>query len=812
MSCNFFWAVSGLCVNFAVQNVSFSTLTRRVRRLQAAIFRIPVLFPAVMLCMTLLAACSSSRKVPQGSFLLDRVSIKVDSTAYGRKFDTEELSTYLRQLPNHKMLWSIKFRLGVYNMSGNDTTRWWNRLARRLGEAPVIYDSALTQAGVDQLRKVLVNKGYLNASVRAALTPDTAGRKMKVEYDLSPGIPHTLRSVEYEFADSAIRQLVMADSALFPARPGTPLDRDMLEQQREAITARLRNRGYYAFAKELITFNADTTEGSALVDLTMRVSAPSASADPIRATAYLPYVVRRVRFITEFDPMMGEDPARYTASDTTSYRGVEIWYDGPRYLRPAVLYENCFIRPGHPFSQHEVDRTYQALSRLSILKFISVRVIPVGDPEASGMLDVYVLLTPGKSQVLSLSLEGTNSEGDLGMAVGLGYSHRNLGKGSETLSAKFRAAYESLSGNLDGLLHDRYLELSADVGVTFPKFKAPFLSEAFKRSINASTELAASMNYQERPEYTRIISTAGLSYKWVERHTMNRHTYTPIDINYVYLPRSTNDFINQIAPDNPLLRYSYEDHFIMRMGYSFYYSDKRSDSPWGYSFQRDIRTLRVNAETAGNLLYALSNIFDSHSGPYKVFGIHYSQYVKAEGDFALLHRFDTRNALAFHAGLGIGIPYGNSAALPFEKRFYGGGANGVRGWAVRTLGPGCYPGVNSVSDFINQCGDIRIEVNAEYRAKLFWLLELGAFIDIGNIWTIREYSNQPGGVFRFDSFYRQLAAAYGLGLRLDFNYFLLRFDLGMKAHNPALGAEPWPLIHPDWHRDSSFHFSIGYPF
>ena len=150
--------------------------------------------------------------------------------------------------------------------------------------------------------------------------------------------------------------------------------------------------------------------------------------------------------------------------------------------------------------------------------------------------------------------------------------------------------------------------------------------------------------------------------------------------------------------------------------------------------------------------------------------------------------------------------------LPFEKRFYGGGANGVRGWGVRTLGPGRFAGNESSSDFMNKCGDIRFILSAEYRARLFWIVELGMFVDIGNIWTIRNYPNQPGGVFQFNSFYKELAAAYGIGIRLDFNYFLLRFDLGMKAHNPAEGQEPWPLIHPRWGRDRAFHFSIGYPF
>jgi outer membrane protein assembly factor BamA len=178
----------------------------------------------------------------------------------------------------------------------------------------------------------------------------------------------------------------------------------------------------------------------------------------------------------------------------------------------------------------------------------------------------------------------------------------------------------------------------------------------------------------------------------------------------------------------------------------------------------------------------------------------------------LVHTFDWRNSLAFHTGLGLGYPYGNSTILPFEKRFYGGGANGVRGWGVRTLGPGNYRGSNLVSDFINQCGDIRLDLNLEYRAKLFWVLELGMFVDAGNIWTIHNYETQPGGLFQFNKFYKQIAASYGIGLRLDFSYFLVRFDLGIKAHNPALGEEPWPLLHPKWGRDSNFHFSIGYPF
>ncbi|MDE6380285.1 MAG: BamA/TamA family outer membrane protein [Muribaculaceae bacterium] len=762
----------------------------------------------------ILAACSSSRHVPDGSYLLDKVNIRVDSTGRNEQLDVTEMQAYLRQTPNHRMLWSIKFRLGFYNMSGKDSTNWWNRWMRKLGEPPVIYDRELSEASSSQLLQYLASKGYFNADVEVDSVKNDRKKKIELTYRLTPGPRKIISRMEYEFPDSAVKAVVMADSARFLTYPGQPLSREVLENQRTIVADALRNNGYFKFGKESITFVADTTEGSSDVELLMKVAVPSVN-DKERSDIYSRFLIRRVIVIADADAIDAEDPARAVGKDSVNFQGIEILYADSRYLRPSVIADNCYMAPGEIFDQRNVDRTYRAFSRLGILKFINVSFVPVGHIGDEGILDVYVMLTPGKSQTASVELEGTNSEGDLGVAVGLTYAHRNIGRGSETFTGKLRGSYESLSGNLEGLLNNRYMEYSVDLGLEMPEFKAP-ISRRIRRRIQASTEMNFSMNYQERPEYTRVISTAGWSYKWVDARKNNRHTFTPIDINYVYLPASTNNFIDLIAPDNPLLRYSYEDHFIMRMGWRWYHSNKKEAAPWRRTMQRDIYNVRFNAEIAGNLLFALSSIFahrhNFHEDPYRIFGIHFSQYFKLEADYALLHRFDERNSVAFRVGGGVGVPYGNSEMLPFEKRFYGGGANGVRGWDVRTLGPGAYPGRNSVSDFINQCGDIRLITSAEYRAKLFWVLELGAFVDIGNIWTIRDYPFQQGGVFKFGEFYKQFAAAYGLGLRMDFNYFLLRFDLGMKAHNPAMGEKPWPLIDPKWKRDSSFHFSIGYPF
>lgn len=781
------------------------------------LIRLHISFSAtlILLIISVLTSCSSTKHVPEGKYLLNNVKVDVSNDS-SRTLSSEEMINYVRQLPNHKILWSAKFQLGIYNLSGKDTTKWWNRWIQRIGEPPVIYDSTLTISGQTQLLKAMVNKGFLDAKVKLDTLANTEKRKMNVQYTLLPGTPSIINSISYEFANDEMRNIIMEDSSHFVIRKGDAMDRSLLETQRTLITQKLRNNGYFAFTKDYISFTADTTADSNLVELTVILHPQYKAQDNnnSQTPTHIPYTIRNINVLTDYDAIKASDNILQSACDTVPYKDLTIYYGEKQYLREETIYENVYFRSGDLYNEHNVDRTYEAFSRLGILKFTNVRFIP--DYDNPGVLDAYILLTPGRSQSVAFELEGTNSEGDLGVAAAVTYTHRNIAKGSETLTTKLRGAYESISGNLDGLLHNRYMEYSVEADINFPKFKAPFLRESFKRKIKASTQFNVSFNYQERPEYTRIISTAGWSYRWTERFSRIQHIFTPLDINYVYLPESTNGFLDEIAPDNPLLRYSYENHFIMNLGYTFYYTNKRTSVPWTRNLQQNISTVRAHIETAGNLLFGISSLVnprkDFHENPYSIFGINYSQYVKFEGDYSFLHQFDTRNSLACHAGFGIAIPYGNSEILPFEKRFYGGGANGVRGWDVRTLGPGSFPGTNSVQDFINQCGDIRLDASVEYRAKLFWVLELGLFIDAGNIWTIKNYQSQPGGEFKFNKFYKQIAASYGAGIRMDFNYFLIRFDMGMKAHNPADGAEPWPLIHPKWGRDRSFHFSIGYPF
>ena len=767
-----------------------------------------------LLVMAVLASCSSTKHVPQGKLLLDKVDINV--TDPQDPIEPAHLTNYLRQNANHRVLGGLKLQLAFYNMSGKDTTKWINRWIQRVGTPPVIYDSTLTQASVEQLHTALNNKGFMNNTVSSTVTADSVKRKARVTYDITLGEPYYIRSISYDIPDEDLSDIILADSAHFNVHQGDLLDYNLLDEWRQSITENLRNHGYYAFNKEYITFIADTAADSRAVDLTLNSRAPYRNDRMPYYTEHEPFYVRDVTYITDYDPVAMHDG--YWGVDTVVISGgVRVFQGADRYLRLSVLDECNHIEPGELYNAEAVTRTYRALGRLNVLKQVNIDIRPVGEVDGVLMVDAFVLLQPDKTQSISASLEGTNSEGDLGFGVGLDYEHRNIFKGAEVFNAKTRVSYESISGNLGGIINDNYSEYSTELGLTFPKFMAPFLKRSFKSKIQASTVFSVNFDYQARPEYTRVIAGGAWRYQWTERTRRLAHTLTLFDMSFISVPKQSDEFKARLnSLPNPLLRYSYENHMILSMGYNFYRTNKREMSvrQMGY-FQPDVFTIRANVETAGNLLYALSNISKQQpdtNGYYKALGIRYSQYVKAEADYAFTHYFDRRQSVAFHVGAGLAVPYGNIDALPFEKRFYSGGANSVRGWGVRTLGPGSYNSKDSLSNFIFQCGDIRFDLNLEYRAKLFWVVELGLFIDAGNIWTIRDYETQKGGVFKFNKFYEQIAAAYGAGIRLDFKYFLVRIDMGVKAYNPASGQEHWPLFNPSFKHDTAFHFSVGYPF
>ena len=481
------------------------------------------------------------------------------------------------------------------------------------------------------------------------------------------------------------------------------------------------------------------------------------------------------------------------------------------YLRPKVLTDNLRITPGDLYNEQDVQRTYSNFGRLPVLKYTNVRFFETQVSD-SAKLNAYVMLTKNKHQSVSFELEGTNSAGDLGAAASVSFQNRNVFRGSETFLVKLRGAYEAVSGL--GYKNDNYTELGVETSINFPRFMFPFISNDFKRRIRATTEFGLQYNYQMRPEFTRIVASGSWSYKWGLQRQRSQQRIDLLDINYLYMPWIEPEFKNNFLNDekNYLLEYNYKDRLIVRTGYSYIYNSAgqalMNNAVIGNSY-----SIRFNFESAGNLLYVLSkmsNLKKNDQDEYTILNIPYAQYIKGDLDFAKNIVIDNRNSIAFHIGGGIAIPYGNARMIPFEKRYFSGGANSVRGWSVRSLGPGTFS--DEKGNFMNQSGDIKLDASIEYRTRLFWKFRGALFVDAGNIWTIREYQDQPGGKFKFDQFYKQIAVAYGVGLRLDLDFFVLRFDGGMKAINPEKGKDRYPILRSDFGRDFAFHFAVGYPF
>lgn len=751
-----------------------------------------------------LASCTSTKFVPDGSYLLDEVKIHTDQ----KDIRPSSLRMYVRQNPNAKWFSLIKTQLYVYNLSGRDSTKWGNKFLRRIGDAPVIYSENEAQRSQDEITKAVRNMGYMAATVKR--TTKTKKKKIKIYYDVTVGKPYIVHSLKYDIHDPEIASQLQQDSVHSLLKEGMTFDVNTLDAERQRINDKLIRNGYYKFNKDYIGYTADTIRDTYLVDLTLHLQAFKAHAND-SAKAHKQYRINNINFITDYDVLQSSALNSIDVNDSIHYKGYPIYYKDKLFLRPKLLVDNLRFAPGDLYNEQDVQQTYASFGRLSALKYTTVRFLEtqIGDTTA---LNCYVMLTKSKHKSVAFEVEGTNSAGDLGAAASVSFQNRNLFHGSETFMIKFRGAYEVISGLQAGYLNNNYTEFGVETSINFPNFLFPFLSSDYKRRIRATTELGLQYNYQLRPEFSRTMASASWSYKWTQRQKI-QHRIDLINIGFLYLPwisdKFKEDHINK--GQNSILRYNYQDRLIINMGYSYNYNSV-GGSIVNNTIVSNSYSIRFNFESAGNIMYALSkatNIRKNGDGEYAILGIPYAQYVKAEFDFAKNIRIDDRNSFAFHAGIGAAVPYGNAKTIPFEKQYFSGGANSVRGWSVRDLGPGSFSG-NGI--LLDQSGDIKLDASIEYRSKLFWKFQGAAFIDAGNIWTIRDYENQPGGVFKINKFYKQIAVAYGLGLRLDLNFFILRFDGGMKAINPASGAERFSIINPKFSRDFAFHFAVGYPF
>ena len=711
-------------------------------------------------------SCSTTRVLEDGQYRLAKNKITIENS---KTFNPAVLEPYLKQKPNSYFVFGWNPFLNLYNWS-NGKGGAWDRFVQKLGVAPVVYDPDMVDSSIENLKNHLSYLGYYNSDVSSSIA--VTKKRVKVTYNVTLGKQYPISKITYTLPDNKeFAESFLKDTTNLSIKPGDYLSESSLQAETERSSQVLRNQGYYSFNKNYYFFEADTLTipGSALLNLTVneytRNETPK-DAQPIR---------------------------KFYIND------VKISYPNTLKFRDNILRELTTITPGDVYSADEINRTYSRLTALKVFSSVNIGMTPVD----TDLVDCSISMAQSKLQGFKFNLESSvNSTGLFGVSPQVSYYHKNIFRGGEWLNLSFM-------GNFQFKFNDdvRSNEFGVSAGLSFPKF-FPLPYRFFKGAI-PRTDVNLTYNYQSRPEYTRNIISVTYGYNGNIKRRFFYQAY-PLQMNVVRLFDLDEKFYKSLVND-PFLLNAYQDHFDFGSGATLYYTTNPDNTPKVPHFYS-----RLQFDIAGNLLSAFKPLMEKNSnGQGMIWNTPFSQFVR--GEITLSKTWflgkKSKQSIATRLQAGAGYAYGNSTSLPFEKHFYAGGSNSLRGWQARTVGPGTAPRDTS---FVipNQTGDMKLEANIEYRFDLFWKLAGALFIDAGNVWTLKADDTEEGqqSLFSWKDFGSSIAANWGAGIRLDFGFLLLRVDMGLKVHDPAR-QQRW--VNPgEWFKGDNYalHFGVGYPF
>lgn len=758
--------------------------------------------------------------MPEPEYLLSRNRIKIENAEIKRS----ELASYYRQKPNRRILGVYRFHLQVYNLAdGFGENKFFRWMKNTIGEPPVIYDESLSQGTVRQFEMYMRSKGYFNSEVRAF--ERIYRRSAIITYAVTGNTPYTIRNISYNIADPAVLRIVEAERVNSLIKTGDKYDADKLDQERNRITRNLRNDGYFRFSRDFILFEVDSNLNAHQVNIQMRINSPTQPVagrrDSVEVLRHRRFLINQVNVLPEFSPLTSQVPRNDTTIFSVQSKKPDVSRDflflhhGPLRIKPRVIVNHLMVRPGNYFRQTDVEQTYTFLSELRNFRFINLQLqethasVWAEPSDTLGFLNTVVQLNRSAANAFTIEAEGLNTAGNLGVASNLLYQNRNVLRGAEIFNLRLKGALEvsgeTTSEEVINRLPFNTLELGAEIGIDFPKLLLPIAIDLLSRNSRPKSSITAGVNFRQRPDYTRYVLNLNYGFEWNET-PRKRHFINPIDISSV---RVYNDSILRASiPDaNPFILSRFRDHFILGLKYTYVYNTQVVGRV------SDFEYLRTNFESAGNLLSLAANGLNltmDENGSYNVFSIPFSQYIKADADYRYYKVFVASQSLVFRIMGGVGMPYGNVNVLPFIKSYYGGGANGLRAWKIYTLGPGGYVGSDQVR--FDRYGDIKLETNLEYRFRFYSFWHGAFFLDAGNVWFVKSNDRFPGGEFRLDKLHQDIAIGAGFGLRLDFDFFILRIDVATPVKDPSERGrlqwiQGWPAL-----RDYNFNLGIGYPF
>lgn len=759
-----------------------------------------------LLSVAFLSSCNISRFVPEGQYLVKKNKVVIENEY--KEVSKSGLSKYITLKPYKEFFQSNRPAWFYYQTQRHPNSKFFRWLNKNFGKEPVYYDQSEADNSSKQIMRYLDNIGYFHSRVTHSV--ELQNKKAIVTYHIYPNQPYYVNALEYDIGDSLMERYIMRDSTALPLRKGQIYNAYDMNDQRDIITERLKNSGYYFFNRDVIYYEVDSNFMNHSMKVTMHVKNDK--------LAHEIYKINRIDVYPEFSLYRRNQ----TISDSTTLtvelgrrrvkNTLNCYHYGKPKVRPQTYASSVQIYQDRPYRLNNISRTYEALSNYRIFNNVNIEfdTLPsFGD--SLHLLNCRITMQQVNKHGFTLQAEGTRSDSDLGIKGSLSYSNKNFFRGAETFQLSLKYGMEAQNrldmGESEGqstIFNTHEFGISASLH--FPRFLSFIKHTDFARDYLPSTSIALGYNMQIRYYYSRYISTASYSYDWKSSNRV-RHTLSPIYYNGVKISNINPTFQTYLDEQtNQRKKDQYTNHLLLGARYAIVYSTQRLNKQGSFFY------CRTDLETSGNLLSLFNNtkLIGVSEGFHELLGVRYAQYVRGSFDIRQHIDLGRENWLVFREFIGLGIPYGNSLDMPFERSFYAGGASSLRGWNYRGVGPGGY--VPTDKD-IEKIGDMQLELNAEFRFPIYNIFNGAVFADAGNVWTYRPNPTMPNGEFRFDSFYKQIALDAGFGLRIDASFLLIRLDLAYALRNPYMNdAGSYWRFNNGLIKNLKLCWGIGYPF
>lgn len=752
------------------------------------------------------SACSTTRKLAEGEVLYVGVKKMKIETPPKVKLNSTQSSAATGPLsvkPNNPLYspyvrTPLPIGLWVYNWNIRKEKgfKWW--LYRKLAKKPVLISDVQPELRLKMVENAMKDFGFYGTTSEYEVIPKKHNpKKARISYRVNLPVPFRYGSIELWGWKPAMDSIVRPSMRYSELKSGDQYDVNLMEEERQRLSERLRNRGYYFFQPDYIEFLVDTTMRHKVADIRIGLK------QGIPANALEPYHIRDVSVV-----LSRNDGSRQR--DSLMLDSVKIVYEPPVTLKPNVLIRAVKVRPGQLYTAMRQSRTQANFVQLGVFKFANMS-ITAPDSAKRKLLDMQIsgdFALPIETEVeLDVSSKSNNL---LGPGLTLGITNRNMFRRAETFGVRLTGSYEwQIGGNKaatgnSGLINS--YELGLNFNLSVPRLLVPKLLQS-KRDRREQTQFQVGTDLLNRHNYFRMISFWGSATYDFNSSSRNYHTIVPFKLNYTYLLRTSQAF-DSVTMRNPAVAQSFRNQFIPSMSYTYTY-DRAA------TYRNPNRLYwQTSVTQAGNIIAGVQYLAGNHKGEGKqILNNRYSQFLKLTSELIGYKTVDTKNQLAMRIMGGIGYAYGNSRVMPYSEQFYIGGANSIRAFHIRSIGPGSYHPVETRYSYLDQTGDIKLEGNIEYRFTIYERFKGALFLDGGNVWLLKKEEQRPGGEFRLKTLPKEIALGTGFGVRYDFSYIIIRADLGIPIHAPySTGKSGYYNITGSFWKGLVLNLAIGYPF